>query len=43
MGLNPHFSQKVGSAPPEALQSLDFDRLLALEKKRQYVIRIQPK
>jgi hypothetical protein len=39
----PHFSQKVRSSTPEALQSMGFNRVIALEKKRQCVTRIQPK
>jgi hypothetical protein len=40
---HPHFSQKVRSRTPEALQNLGFDGLLALEQKRQCVVRIQLK
>ena len=39
--LAPHFSHKVRSRTPEALQNLGFDGLLALEQKRQCVVRIQ--
>jgi len=41
--LDPHFSHKVRSRTPEALQNLGFDGLLALEQKRQCVVRIQLK
>jgi hypothetical protein len=41
--LPPHFSQKVRLLTPEALQNLGFDKVIALEQKRQCVVRIQLK